>query len=161
MREVDPAVSGLCEVGPAVTGLCEVDPAVSGLCEVGPAETGLARSASCRSDGGRVLEPGRKRVVVRCCSVTVVKPVGLKSNGTARERNGSGRPTGVVCSAGMGAACCCLVSLIQLPVTAIGTLKVALRSRTIDPPGSAIQTDLDLECRIDQSAKVPLSDLRP
>ena len=42
MREVDPAVSGLCEVGHAVTGLCEVDPAVSGLCEVGPAETGLA-----------------------------------------------------------------------------------------------------------------------
>ena len=40
MREVDPAVSGL----------CEVDPAVSGLYEVGPAETGLARSASCRSE---------------------------------------------------------------------------------------------------------------
>ena len=77
MREVDPAVSGLCEVGHAVTGLCEVDPAVSGLCEVGPAETGLARSASCISEGGLVLEPGRKRVVVRCCSVTVVKSVGL------------------------------------------------------------------------------------
>ena len=42
------------------SGLCEVDPAVSGLCEVGPAETGLARSASCRSEGGLVLEPGRK-----------------------------------------------------------------------------------------------------
>ena len=78
MREVDPAVSGLCEVGPAVTGPCEVDSAVSGLCEVGPAETGLARSASCRSDGGLVLEPGRKRVVVRCCSVTVAEPVGPK-----------------------------------------------------------------------------------
>ena len=60
MCEVDPAVPGLCKVGPAVTGLCEVDPAVSGLCEVGPAETGLARSASCRSEGGLVLEPGRK-----------------------------------------------------------------------------------------------------
>ena len=34
-------------------------------------------------------------------------------------------PSGVVCSAGVGDACCCLVSLIQLPVTAIGTLKVA------------------------------------
>ena len=32
-------------------------------------------------------------------------------------------PTGVVCSAGVVEACCCLVSLIQLPVTAIGTLK--------------------------------------
>ena len=42
-------------------------------------------------------------------------------------------PIGVVCSAGMEEACCCLVSLIQLPVTAIGTLKVALRSRTVDP----------------------------
>ena len=92
MREVDPDVSGLCEVGPAVTGPCEVDSAVSGLCEVGPAETGLARSASCRSDGGLVLEPGRKRVVVRCCLVTAVKPVGLKSIGTARERNGSEPP---------------------------------------------------------------------
>ena len=40
-------------------------------------------------------------------------------------------PTGVVCSAGVQGACCCLVSLIQLPVTAIGTLKVALRSRTV------------------------------
>ena len=58
MREVDPAVSGLCEVGHAVTGMCEVDPVVSWLCEVGPAETGLARSASCRSEGGLVLEPG-------------------------------------------------------------------------------------------------------
>ena len=74
---VDPAVSGLREVDPAVSGLCEVDPAVSGLYEVGPAETGLARSASCRSDGGLVLEPGRKRVVVRCCSVTVVKTSGF------------------------------------------------------------------------------------
>ena len=55
----------MCEVDPAVSGLCEVDPAVSGLYEVGPAETGLARSASCRSDGGLVLEPGRKRVVLR------------------------------------------------------------------------------------------------
>ena len=78
MCEVDPAVTGLCEVGPAVTGPCEVDPAVTGLCEVGPAETGLAQSASCRSEGGLVLEPGRKRVVVRCCSVTVAKPVDLK-----------------------------------------------------------------------------------
>ena len=60
MCEVDPAVPGLCKVGPAVTGLCEVDPAVSGLCEVGPAKMGLARSASCRSEGGLVLEPGRK-----------------------------------------------------------------------------------------------------
>ena len=51
-------------------------------------------------------------------------------------------PTGAVCSAGVVEACCCLVSLIQLPVTAIGTLKVALKSRTVDPPGSAIQTDL-------------------
>ena len=60
-------------------------------------------------------------------------------------------PTGVVCSAGAVEACCGLVSLIQLPVTAIGTLKVALKSRTlkvalksrtVDPPGSAIQTDL-------------------
>jgi len=92
LREVDPAVSGLCEVDPAVSGLCEVDPAVSGLYEVGPAETGLARSASCRSDGGLVLEPGRKRVVVRCCLVTAVKPVGLKSTGAARERNGSEPP---------------------------------------------------------------------
>ena len=65
---------------------------MSGLCEVGPAETGLARSASCRSDGGLVLEPGRKRVVVRCCLVTAVKPVGLKSIGAARERNGSEPP---------------------------------------------------------------------
>ena len=89
---VDPAVSGLREVDPAVSGLCEVDPAVSGLYEVGPAETGLARSASCRSDGGLVLEPGRKRVVVRCCLVTAVKPVGLKSTGAARERNGSEPP---------------------------------------------------------------------
>ena len=69
----------MCEVDPAVPLLCEVDPAVSGLYEVGPAETGLARSASCISYGGLVLEPGRKRVVVvRCCSVAVVKPVGLK-----------------------------------------------------------------------------------
>jgi len=82
----------MCEVDPAVSGLCEVDPAVSGLYEVGPAETGLARSASCRSDGGLVLEPGRKRVVVRCCLVTAVKPVGLKSTGAARERNGSEPP---------------------------------------------------------------------
>ena len=89
MRAVDPAVSGLYEVGPAVTGPCEVDPAVSGLCEVGPAETGLARSASCRSDGGLVLEPGRKRVVVRCCSVTVAKPVDPKaySNACAVQRD--------------------------------------------------------------------------
>ena len=35
-------------------------------------------------------------------------------------------PTGVVCPAGVVEACCCLVSLIQLPVTAIGTMKVAL-----------------------------------
>ena len=43
-------------------------------------------------------------------------------------------PTGVVCPAGMEEACCCLVSPILLPVTAIGTctLKVALRSRTVD-----------------------------
>ena len=98
MREVDPAVSGLCEVGPAVTGPCEVDSAVSGLCEVGPAETGLARSASCRSDGGLVLEPGRKRVVVRCCLVTAVKPVGLKSTGAARERNRSCDFTAHMCT---------------------------------------------------------------
>ena len=83
----------MCEVDLAVTGLCEVDPAVTGSCEVGPAETGLARSASCRSDGGRlVLEPGRKRVVVRCCSVTVVRPVDQESTGAARERNGSEPP---------------------------------------------------------------------
>ena len=139
MREVDPVVSRLCEVGPAVTGLCEVDPAVSGLCEVGPAETGLARSASCRSDGGLVLEPGRKRVVVRCCLVTVVKPVGLKSIGTARERNGS-EPPDRRCLFGRygGSLLLLLVSLIQLPVTAIVTLKVALRSRTLDLFGSQI-----------------------
>ena len=41
-------------------------------------------------------------------------------------------PTGVVCSAGVVEACCCLVSLIKLPVTAIVTLKVALRSGAID-----------------------------
>ena len=41
-------------------------------------------------------------------------------------------PAGVVCSAGVVEAYCCLVSLIQLPVTAIGTLKVALKSRTVD-----------------------------
>ena len=69
----------MCEVDPAATGLCEVDPTVTGLCEVGTctAETGLARSASCRSDGGLVFEPKRKRVVVRCCSVTVMKTSGL------------------------------------------------------------------------------------
>ena len=143
LREVDPAVSGLCEVDPAVSGLCEVDPAVSGLYEVGPAETGLARSASCRSDGGLVLEPGRKRVVVRCCLVTAVKPVGLKSTGTARERNGS-EPPDRRCLFGRygGSLLLLLVSLILLPVTAIVTLKVALRSGAIDPPGSAIQIDL-------------------
>ena len=47
-------------------------------------------------------------------------------------------PTGVVCSAGVEEACCCLVSLIQLPVTAIGTVKVALRSRTVDPNRSTL-----------------------
>ena len=51
-------------------------------------------------------------------------------------------PTGVVCSAGVVEACCCLVSLIQLPVTAIGTLKVALKSRSVDLFGSQIQGDL-------------------
>ena len=50
-------------------------------------------------------------------------------------------PTGVVCSAGVVEACCCLVSLIQLPATAIGTLKVALRSRTVDPDTILIQAD--------------------
>ena len=79
-RGMDLPRVAMCEVDPAVPGLCEVDPAMTGLCEVGPAETGLARSASCRSDGGLVLKPGRKRVVVvRCCSVTVVKTSGLKS----------------------------------------------------------------------------------
>ena len=58
-------------------------------------------------DGGLVLEPGRKRVVVRCCLVAAVKPVGLKSTGAARERNGSEPPTGVICS-GVVDACCCL-----------------------------------------------------
>ena len=123
----------MCEVDPAVPGLCEVDPAVSGLYEVGPAETGLARSASCRSDGGLVLEPGRKRVVVRCCLVTVVKPVGLKSIGTARERNGS-EPPDRRCLFGRygGSLLLLLVSLIHLPVTPIVTLKVALRSGAVD-----------------------------
>ena len=49
-------------------------------------------------------------------------------------------PTGVVCSAGVEEACCCLVSLIQLPVTAIGTLKVALRSRTALNPLMTLAT---------------------
>ena len=89
----------VCEVGPAVTGLCEVGPAVTGLCEVGPAETGLARSASCRSDGGLVLEPGRKRVVVRCCLVTVVKrwtKIKVHRHGPESAMAQS-PPSGVVC----------------------------------------------------------------
>ena len=83
----------MCEVDRDVTGLCEVDPAVTGLCEVGPAETGLARSASCRSDGGLMLETGRKGVVVRCCSVTVVKPVDLKRPESATAQS---PPSGAV-----------------------------------------------------------------
>ena len=44
-----------------------------------------------RSDGGLVFEPGRKRVAVRCCSVTVVETSGLYKSllGAARGRNGS------------------------------------------------------------------------
>ena len=61
--------------------------------------------------------------------MTVVKPVDLKSL-LARPESATAQnhPTGGVCSAGVEDTCCCLVSLIQLPVTAIGTLKVALKS---------------------------------
>ena len=52
-------------------------------------------------------------------------------------------PAGVVCSAGVVEACCCLVSLVQLPVTAIGTLKVALKSRTVDPNRSVQEPNRD------------------
>ena len=52
-------------------------------------------------------------------------------------------PTGVVCSAGVVEACCCLVSPIQLPVTSIGTLKVALKSRTVDLSESISVREVD------------------
>ena len=50
-------------------------------------------------------------------------------------------PTGVVCSAGVEEACCCLVSVIHLPVTAIVAQKVALRSGAVDPDKSEIYSD--------------------
>ena len=81
-------------------------------------------------------------------------------------------PTGVVCSAGVVEACCCLVSLIQFPVTAIGTLKLALKSRTVDlfvsrnpmhrdaPPRSARRTPL--RCTPPRSARrTPTRSARP
>ena len=58
MREVDPAVSGLCEVGPAVTGLCEVDPTVSGLCE------GVPRRRDWREARAADQMAGRRRARV-------------------------------------------------------------------------------------------------
>ena len=69
---LSPGMPGLCEVDPAVTGSSE-DPAVAGSCEVGPVRRDWreARAAG-QTDGGLVYEPRRKRVVVRCCSVTGV-----------------------------------------------------------------------------------------
>ena len=139
MCEVDPAVPGLCKVGPAVTGLCEVDPAVSGLCEVGPAETGLARSASCRSEGGLVLEPGRKGG----CALLLGdgrETSGLKVcwHGPRAQWPRAPRPA-FVCSAGVEVYL--LLFSLSNTITSYGdrypegctTLKVALRSRTLDP----------------------------
>ena len=100
-----------------VVTVCEVDPSETGLCEVGPAETGLARSASCRSDGRRarvLYEPGRKRVVVRCCPVTSVNRWSVTD--ASRGRNGSEPPIRRCLPAGVVVTCCCLVSLMRVPV---------------------------------------------
>ena len=40
-------------------------------------------------------------------------------------------PTGVVCSAGVEDACDCLVPLIRLPVTAIGTLTLCIHNEAV------------------------------
>ena len=74
-------------------------------------------------------------------------------------------PTGVVCSASMGEACCCLVSLIQLPVTAIvRTLtegRTEDRSRTVDldeaPSGSVVRARVT---RHDDASSDPTVTLR-
>ena len=69
---------------------------------------------------------GRKRVVVRCCLVTAVKPVGLKSTGAARERNGS-EPPNRRCLFGRCGGCLQLFSPPNT-ITSYGdrTVKVAL-----------------------------------
>ena len=69
---------------------------------------------------------------MRCCLVTAVKPVGLKSTGTARERNGS-EPPDRRCLFGRFGGSLLLFSL-SYTITSYGdrcTLKVALRSRTV------------------------------